>query len=179
MNRPRWNNKLLAQLKTMYEAGIASGDTKSYLIMEIARKLDFPQNMVQYQIAKLHGKMNTKWTQEEISIIKTITLSNFKRENVEKLVPLLPGRTYKQIRSKIYYCCGIKMDRVTSKKPREDDTDSNKRTLDQVMIGEDSIYHKAAKLIGGEYYGGIIIKNGRQLTGKETLELLARARDNA
>lgn len=178
MSKLRWNKHLLAELKAMYNAGMGRGETKSYVIMEIADKLNFPQNMVAYQIAKMNGEKKPKWSQEEVEIVKTINRTNFKRENVEKLMPLLPGRTYTEIRSKIYYCCGIKMDRITSKKRREYGIDSEAKTLDQVMLGTDSIYDKAAKLIGGVYKNGIITKNGRPLTGSQTMKLLAEARQN-
>lgn len=179
MNKLRWNKKQLAELKTMYNAGIGRGETRSCVIMEIADKLKFPQNMVAYQIAKMHGEKKPKWSPEEIAIVKTINRTNFKRENVEKLMPLLPGRTYTEIRCKIYYCCGIKMDRITSKKRREYGVDTeNNKTLDQVMLGTDSIYDKAAALIGGTYKNGVITKDGRPLTGSQTMKLLAAARQN-
>lgn len=180
----RWSKTLLSQLKTMYEDGIARGDTKSYLIMEIANDLKFPQNMVQYQIDRLtRGKPKTRaWSNDEIKILKKVELKNnrFDRQAVLKLMPLLPDRSYLNIRSKLYYFLGLQMERTNGKgkvgeeKARREAMEV--KTLDQVMLGKDSIYDKAAALIQGTYSGGIITKNGRQLTGKETLELLTRVR---
>jgi hypothetical protein len=162
----RWTKKDVYVLHRIWHDGKKAGVCDEKIIIEAMAALDRTRNSILYKLyrTRLLLPENPKWSKAEVVILNSGI-------SIEEMHKKLPNRTMGSIKAKIRYT-------QTKLKPKAT-TIIKKITVKRdpiSMIGENSIYDKAAELVGGDYVDGYIKVKGSTLTGKQTLEALARAK---